>query len=54
MEVKLWLVGNVEIADIRWRLIPHLISVHPVKRNVSFWIPPVIHLIARREVLTNG
>jgi hypothetical protein len=52
-EVIIWQVGNVEIADIRWKLIHHLTGVHPVKRNVSFWIPPVIPLIARREVLTN-
>jgi len=41
-EVIIWQVGNVEIADIRWKLIPHLTGVHPAKKNASFLIIPVI------------
>jgi hypothetical protein len=46
-EVIIWRVGNVGIADIRWKLIHHLTGVHPAKKNASFLTIPVIHRIVR-------
>jgi hypothetical protein len=46
-EVITWRVGNVEIADIRWKLIHHLTGVHPAKKNANFLTIPVIHRIVR-------
>jgi hypothetical protein len=46
-EVIVWRVGNVEIADIRWNLIHHLIGVHPAKKNANFLTILVIRRIVR-------
>jgi len=53
-EVIIWQVGNVEIADIRWKLIPHLTGVHPAKKNASFLIIPVIRRIVRLKESIKG
>jgi len=52
-EVIIWQVGNVEIADIRWKLIPHLTGVHPAKKNASSSTTPVIRLTANLKALTS-
>jgi len=52
-EVIIWQVGNVEIADIRWKLIPPLTSVHPVKKNANSSTTPVIPRTANLKALTN-
>jgi hypothetical protein len=52
-EVIIWQVGNVEIADIRWKLIPPLSVVHPAKKNANFSTTLVIHRTAKLKALTN-
>jgi hypothetical protein len=52
-EVIIWQVGNVEIADIRSKLIPPLTSVHPAKKNASSSTTPVIPRTANLKALTN-
>jgi len=52
-EVITWRVGNVEIADIRWKRIPPLNSVHPAKKNASSSTTPVIPRTANLKALTN-
>jgi hypothetical protein len=46
-EVIVWRVGNVEIADTRWKLIHHLTGVRPAKKNVNLLTIPVIRRIVR-------
>jgi len=53
-EVIVWRVGNVEIADIHWKLMHHLTGVHPVKKNANFLTIPVIHRIVRLKESING
>jgi hypothetical protein len=52
-EVIIWQVGNVGIADIRWKLIPPLNSVHPAKKNANSSTTPVIPRTADLKALTN-
>jgi len=53
-EVIVWRVGNVEIADIHWKLMYHLTGVHPVKKNANFLTIPVIHRIVRLKESIKG
>jgi hypothetical protein len=53
-EVIVWRVGNVEIADIHWKLMLHLNGVHPAKKNANFLTIPVIRRIVRLKESTNG
>jgi hypothetical protein len=53
-EVIVWRVGNVEIADIHWKLMHHLTGVHPAKKNANFLTIPVIHRIVRLKESING
>jgi hypothetical protein len=52
-EVILWQAGNVEIADICWKLIHHLTGVHLVKKNVNLLTIPVIRRIVRLKAWIN-
>ena len=49
----IWQVGNVEIADIRWKLMHHLTDVHPAKKNASSSTTPVIPLTVNLKALTS-
>jgi hypothetical protein len=53
-EVIVWRVGNVEIADIRWKLMHHLTSVRPAKKNVNLLTIPVIRRIVRLKESIKG
>jgi hypothetical protein len=53
-EVIVWRVGNVEIADIHWKLMRHLTGVHPAKKNANFLTIPVILRIVRLKESING
>jgi len=53
-EVIIWQVGNVQIEDIRWKLIHHLTSVHPAKKNVTLSTIPVIHRIVSLKESIRG
>jgi hypothetical protein len=53
-EVIVWRVGNVEIADIRWKLMHHLTGVHPAKKNANLLTIPVIRRIVRLKESIKG
>jgi hypothetical protein len=53
-EVIVWRVGNVGIADIRWKLMHHLTGVHPAKKNANFLTIPVIRRIVRLKESIKG
>jgi hypothetical protein len=53
-EVIVCRVGNVEIADIHWKLMYPLTGVHPVKKNASFLTLPVIRRIVRLKESIKG
>jgi len=47
-------VGNVQIEDIRWKLIDHLASVYPAKKNVILSTIPIIHRIVSLKESIKG
>jgi hypothetical protein len=53
-EVIVWRVGNVGIADIRWKLMHHLTGVHPAKKNANFSTIPVIRRIVKLKESIKG
>jgi hypothetical protein len=53
-EVIVWRVGNVGIADIRWKLMHHLTGVHRAKKNANFLTIPVIRRIVRLKESIKG
>jgi len=53
-EVIILQVGNVQIEDIRWKLIDHLASVYPAKKNVILSTIPIIHRIVSLKESIKG
>ncbi|RZB31241.1 MAG: superoxide reductase [Desulfobacteraceae bacterium Eth-SRB2] len=53
-EVIIWQIGNLQIEDIRWKLMHYLTSVHPAKKNASSSTTPVIRLAANLKASIKG
>jgi hypothetical protein len=53
-EVIAWRVGNVEIADIHWKLMHHLTGARPAKKSANFLTIRVIRRIVRLKESIKG